>query len=263
VSGVASPSGEPRRPGRAHAAVTARESAGIGYLLRRSLRARRVRLLVTDGGEAVVTLPMRAPARLADDLVAARAAWIERHLSRIAAERAGHAARGPLGDGRIVDYAGEPHRLEVADLPAQARRSRIEHDDTHGCVLRAWMARADPRPLPSVLEAWLRREARDAVERRIAARAPQLGVSPSGVSIRDQRTRWGSASRQRRLSFSWRLVLAPPAVLDYVVVHELAHLADFSHSPRFWAKVRAVSPETDRARRWLRQHARELHWSLD
>ncbi len=264
MNAAAASTGSPAGRGvRAQAAVTAREAAGISYLLRRSTRARRVRLLVTNEGEAVVTLPMRAPARLADDLVAARTAWIGRHLSRIATERARLAARGPLGDGRLVDYAGEPHRLEVVALPPAARRSRIEHDDAAGTVLRAWIAAADLRPLADVLEAWLRREARDAVERRVAARAPQLRVSPAAVSIRDQRTRWGSASRHGRLSFSWRLILAPPAVLDYVVVHELAHLADFSHSARFWERVRAVAPETDRARRWLRQHARELHWSLD
>ncbi len=84
-----------------------------------------------------------------------------------------------------------------------------------------------------------------------------------GAAARRRADRWGSASRAGRLSFSWRLVLAPPAVLDYVVVHELAHLAVFGHPPRFWELVRSVVPEADRARRWLREHARELHWSLE
>jgi len=242
--------------------AVARETAGVRYLLRRSTRARRLRLVLDRDGIPLVTLPVRAPARLADEFVESRQDWIGRQRVRFAADRERHRARGPLGDGGTVDFSGQPHRLEVRG-PTTARRTRVEHDDTDGPVIRVWISRADERPLPVVLEAWLRREARGAIGRRLAARAPQLGVSPASVSIRDQRTRWGSASRRGRLSFSWRLVLAPPAVLDYVVVHELAHLVVFGHPPGFWTLVRSVVPDADRARRWLRDHARELHWSLE
>jgi predicted metal-dependent hydrolase len=239
-----------------------REAYGIPYRLRRSPRARRLRLVV-DGGELpVLTLPHGLPVQVADAFVLERRAWIARHLARVAAERARHLARGPLGDGGALDLSGRAHRLEVRMLPA-GRRSTVEHDDSDGPVLRVRLAPGDPRSLAVVLEAWLRRQARAAVERRIVARAPQLGVTPASIAIRDPRTRWGSASRRGRLSFSWRLVMAPPAVLDYVVVHELAHLAVFGHPPAFWALVRAQSPETDRARRWLRLHGRELHWALE
>jgi hypothetical protein len=114
-----------------------------------------------------------------------------------------------------------------------------------------------------ILERWLRAEARLLIDRRVAVRARDVGVTPVRVAVRDQRTRWGSASRAGTLSFSWRLALVPPAVLDYVVVHELAHLADFSHSPRFWARVRAVVPDADRARQWLRAHEGDLRHALD
>lgn len=239
----------------------ARESAGISYQLRRSTRARRLRLVVTDDGTARVTLPHRMPLRAADEFVAARAGWIERHRQRIAAERSRHAARGGLAHGATLVFAGQPHRLEVCR--GRGRRSTVEHRDEPSAAIRVTLGTGDSRSLAGVLEAWLRREARDAVERRIAARAPQLGVEPRTVTIRDQRTRWGSASRRGTLSFSWRLVLTPPPVLDYVVVHELAHLAVFGHAPAFWRLVEGVVPDASRARRWLREHARELHWSLD
>lgn len=235
-------------------------------MARRSPRARRLRLTVRDDGAVVVTLPLRAPMRAADDFVASRAGWIDRHRARLAAERARHEARGGARDGGWLAYGGVLHRLEVRTLPAGRRRSRVEHDEVaegaDPCI-RVWLAAGDKRTLPIILEGWLRGEARAAIERRIAARGPQVGVTPVAVAVRDQRTRWGSASRQGRLSFNWRLVLAPPAVLDYVVVHELAHLAELGHTTRFWRLVRDVLPEADRARRWLREHACELRWALE
>jgi len=109
----------------------------------------------------------------------------------------------------------------------------------------------------------LRGRARDAIQRAITRHASDLGVEAAGISIRDQRTRWGSASRARRLAFSWRLVLAPPEALDTVVIHELAHLRVFGHGPAFWALVASRRPDHRQWRRWLRDHALELHGALD
>ena len=114
-----------------------------------------------------------------------------------------------------------------------------------------------------LLEAWLRPRARTAIEREIRRHASALGVDPKAVSIRDQRTRWGSASREGRLAFSWRLVLAPPDALETVVVHELAHLRVFGHGPRFWALVATRRPDHKLWRKWLRDHSTELHGALD
>ena len=242
--------------------AVAREAAGVAYRLRRSPRARRLRLVLDGDGTPIVTLPARAPTRLADEFVVSRRDWIVRQRARFAAERAQHQARGRLGDGSMLVFSGQAHRLEVR-LLAGRRTTRIQHDDAVEATIRVWLSGADGGALAAALESWLRKEARAAIERRVAARAPQLGVSPAAVSIRDPRTRWGSASRRGRLSFSWRLVLAPPAVLDYVVVHELVHLAIFGHPPAFWALVRSLVPDASSARSWLREHARELHWSLE
>jgi hypothetical protein len=114
----------------------------------------------------------------------------------------------------------------------------------------------------AVLEAWLRDRARELIELEIARHARALGVQPAAVSVRDQRSRWGSASRRRRLSFSWRLVLAPPEALETVVVHELAHLRVFGHGPGFWELVAGRRPDHLVWRRWLRDHSHELHVAL-
>ena len=114
-----------------------------------------------------------------------------------------------------------------------------------------------------MLEAWFRDRARAAIDAAIAGHAAALNVAPAAVTVRDQRSRWGSASRKRRLSFSWRLVLAPPDALETVVIHELAHLRVFGHGPAFWALVASRRPDHLAWRRWLRTHSYELHAALE
>jgi hypothetical protein len=106
----------------------------------------------------------------------------------------------------------------------------------------------------AALTAWYRRRAAQVIARRVALYAPRIGVSPTRITIRDARTRWGSCSPTGALSFSWRLLMAPPAVLDYLVVHELCHLKRADHSPRFWALVEAHCPGFRARRAWLRDH---------
>ena len=235
----------------------------IEYTLRRSERARHTRLTIRPDGEIVVTLPSRAPERWAIDLVRARADWIDRHQARLSAARDRLAARPSLGAGRRVSLGGLEHEVEVVPLGDGRHRSRVVHDDADGPRIRLELATDEGRQPATVLEAWLRSEAREVILRRVAVRERDLEVQPASVAIRDQRSRWGSASRRGTLSFSWRLVMAPAAVLDYVVVHELAHLRRFGHGPEFWRIVRDAVPDADAARRWLRAHEAELRAALD
>jgi predicted metal-dependent hydrolase len=235
----------------------------IEYFIRRSARARRTRITVEQDGTVMVTLPMRAPERHASELVEARRAWLERHLVRIRRERARLRQRPELGAGREVSYAGEPHDVIAVTLPRSARRSRVSHHDRPYPTILIELATGDERPLGDILEAWLRAEAKRLIQRRVAVRARDLGVEPGRITVRDQRSRWGSASRTGTVSFSWRLVLAPAWVLDAIVVHELAHLVRFDHSARFWRLVGSVTPHGHEARRWLREHETELRAALD
>src|SRR5439155_691245 len=164
-----------------------------------------------------------------------RERWLRRHLDRFARERAELTARGRLGNGALVRYRGVLHALRIEPATGGVRRSTVTReggDRIDELVVR--IAVADRRPIQTVLTACLRERARAAIDRSIASHAPALGVTPAAISLRDPRTRWGSASRNGRLSFSWRLVLAPPEALETVVIHELAHLRVFGHGPRFW-----------------------------
>ena len=124
--------------------------------------------------------------------------------------------------------------------------------------VRAEQARLAP-PLSPADKARLAKEAKDRICERIALFAPRLGSRlPARVTIREQKTRWGSCSRKGNLNFNWKLIRAPQEALDYVVVHELCHLYEFNHSPGFWRMVESVLPDYGQWKRWLAQHGQNL-----
>lgn len=237
------------------------------YSVRRSARARHVRLTISAEGEAVVVLPPRAPLRAAAQLVELHEGWVRRQLARRGQERVRLDDRPALDDGRVLMVNGITHRVIVvghtgaAGRPPVTRSLFLAGDGVEGEFVV--LDRGAGPGVAERLEAWLRTEARSVLGERVVAAAPRLEVRPGAVSVRDQRTRWGSASRDGSLSFSWRLLLAPPFVLDAVVVHELAHLKIPGHSAAFWALARTHAPRTDEARRWLRAHHRELLAALE
>jgi predicted metal-dependent hydrolase len=240
----------------------------IPYVLRRSARSRRLRITIDPEQGLVVTVPLATrrgwarPERLIDDFLREREPWIRRHLDRQARERAELVARGGLADGAAIRYRGDLHRLRVASA-ASGRRSTVTRIVTvGGPELRVALVARDRDRAGRVLDAWFREQARFAIDATILDHAAALGVTPATVALRDPRSRWGSASRQGRLMFSWRLVLAPPEALETVVVHELAHLRVFGHGPRFWAVVASRRADHLVWRRWLRAHSLELHGAL-
>jgi predicted metal-dependent hydrolase len=251
------------------AAMASLAGGPLPYILRRSPRSRGLRVLIDPVRGVVVTVPAAGrrgwtePSRHVNAFLAEREPWLRRHLDRQARERAELAARGGLEDGATIRLRGELHRLRLQPARAGARRSVVERiggTDEDELIVR--LASADRRPIATVLEAWLKARARTALDREIRRHAAALEVEPVAVSVRDQRTRWGSASRQGRLAFSWRLILAPPGALETVVIHELAHLRVFGHGPRFWAVVASRRPDHAVWRRWLREHSTELHGAL-
>jgi predicted metal-dependent hydrolase len=261
-----------------HRSVTVSETAAtlhlpcgpLDYTLRRSPRSRGLRVVIHPDRGVVVTVPSSGrrgwadPDRHIRPFLVEREPWLRRHLDQHARDRAELAARGGLRDGAEFRFRGELHRLRILASPPGTKRSSIERVGglfQDELVIRRSVG--DHRSTATILEAWLKPQARVEIERAIARHATALAVSPGAITVRDQRTRWGSASRQGRLAFSWRLILAPPEALDTVVVHELAHLRIFGHGPRFWAVVATRRPDHLVWRRWLRDHSMELHGALD
>jgi len=216
-------------------------TADLPYRVRRSDRARRVRVRVDARGEVEVVLPRRSPERAAAAAVVELRPWIERRLAEASAARATVAARGAA-----VPYLGR----ELALRPEQGR-SRVHRRDD---VL---LVPGDERA-PAAIERWYRRAAEREIAPRLDAAVAALGASYSKLTIRNQRTRWGSCSATGALSFNWRLLLAPERVLDYVVWHEACHLRVMDHSTDFWTLVRRHCPGYEDDRRWLRRHGTTL-----
>lgn len=244
----------------------------IDYVVRRSPRSRRLRVTIDPLAGVIVSLPPSTrrgwarPEPMVESFLREREAWLRRHLTSHERQRAELAERGGITDGARIRFRGEMHRLRLvpaADAGSSARRSRVTRDGgADGDELVVRLAAGDRRAASDVLVDWFRDRARTALEREIAVHAPALKVEPAGFGVRDPRSRWGSASREGRLSFSWRLVLAPPQALETVVVHELAHLRYFGHGPRFWGLVASRRPDHVEWRRWLAAHSLELHGAL-
>lgn len=252
------------------AAVARLPGGRLDYVLRRSPRATRLRVMVHPRRGVVVTVPSgRGWARATgpvEDFLRDRESWIRGHLGRQDAVRERLETRPALGDGREVPYLGVPHRVRLASPPPGARGSRVvrrrdEQDGRDELVVE--QAARDARPVETILEAWFRVRAREAIEAAVRHHADALGVTPSRITIRDTTSRWGSCSRRGALSFSWRLVLAPAEALDAVAAHEVCHLLVFGHGPRFLALLDSRVPDHVLWRRWLRRHSAELHAALD
>jgi len=198
-----------------------------------------------------VVVPRRLSLDEVEPFVEEKRAWIERTLRRMReAEAANPPAR--LEDGGEVPYLDE--RL-VLSVRVEPRRKRA-HVVRRGGILRARVARrAD---LPDALERWYRREARSEIEPRLGAAVARGGTPYTTLSIRGQKTRWASCSSSGAMSFNWRLLLGPEAILDYVVEHEVAHLELHDHSARFWRLLESRSPDYREHERWLRRNGQTL-----
>jgi predicted metal-dependent hydrolase len=255
-----------RSAGRAFEAPLVADLPGgpIPFTLRHSPRARGLRVVLHPDRGVVVTVPARAGRRDGERhavaFLAEREPWLRRHLGRQAALVAELAARGGATHGGLIPFRGRLRRIRVVPAVSGIRRSNVVAFADELVIHRV---ASDRRSDASILERWLREEAREAIADAVAAHADALGVQPAVVAMRDPRTRWGSASRSGRLSFSWRLLLAPPEALETVVIHELAHLRVFGHGPAFWALVASRRPDHRVWRLWLQDHSTELHTALD
>jgi predicted metal-dependent hydrolase len=214
-------------------------------VLRRSPRARHYRLAVRRDGAAVLTIPARGSEREARRFLATQFAWLERTRERM--RRLPRAPQHWLV-GTTVLHRGEWR--EILRAPGEPPRVTLGAD-----VYRVRRLDGDLRP---TLEAHFRRQAAVEIVARTWELAARHGADVKHVAIRNQRTRWGSCSASGSISLNWRLLQAPAFVADYIVIHELMHLREMNHSPRFWAQVARACPEWERAEQWLKRHGSVL-----
>jgi predicted metal-dependent hydrolase len=231
-------SGTARRVSYTAASVPSEQ---LAYAVRRSTRARRVRVVVDPLRGVEVVLPSSAPERAAAEAVREMAPWIQRRLAHADAIR-----------DELERRDGIPYLGQTLTPVAQVGRRRVHRRGDRLLVPEGEDTARE------ALERWFRRVARQEVVPRLDRAVSALGCTYRDVTIRGQRTRWGSCSATGRLSFNWRLLLAPPEILDYVIWHEACHLRVMDHSRRFWGLLERHRPSYAEERRWLRDHGAML-----
>ena len=192
---------------------------------------RSIQIHIADGGEIMVRAPWWMPQPYIEQFVSKHQLWIKRRLTELTKR----STPSLLTMGQ-VQYLGTRYPLIFAEinenLTERLKRLKAEH--------------------------WYKSQARELIHARIDHYKAELGVTPGLVSLRNQKSRWGSCSAKGNLSFSWRLIMAPSEIVDYVVVHELAHIAHHNHSKTFWALVAKACPQFKKHRQWLKVHGDQL-----
>ncbi len=216
----------------------------IAYRVIRSAgRVRTVGLRLGPDHSVVVRAPLAVSEAFIAEFVSGRAAWIR---ARRAAEPVTSTAP-PLADGDTVPFLGQPHTVHV--VPGRGRRASLTRAD--GAITIALPAANAPGDIERAVVRWLTGEAQHELTEATVRWGPRLGVSPKAVLVRNQRTRWGSCAADGVIRYNWRLVLLAPELMDFVVVHELAHLLEANHSPHFWAHVERLLPDYRERRKAL------------
>ena len=228
----------------------------VDYVLTRPKSAKKLRMRIGPN-LVTVALPADRDTSEVEPFLHDNTAWITAQLARTDTLRELHRPR-LVPQGEIL-YRGKPLKVVVEERSAMRGAARVILEETRIVIVRSANSRTPPR---RTLENWLRKEARSAIETELERVTQKLNCHPNRVYLMDQRTKWGNCSAKGNLSFSWRLMMAPPSVLRYLVTHEAVHLVVPDHSRKFWLTVQSLCPETERARQWLCANAERLRPDL-
>jgi len=209
-------------------------------------RRRTIALEVTPAATLVVRAPLRAPAAFIDEMIRQKSAWILRKMDEMKQRPA--SPFHEYAEGEMFLYLGRAYPLHFVD----DRSITIERSD------RLYVSRMLLPDIRKLMKRWYIDEARKELQARCMWFSLKTGHVPATVSITDARHRWGSCTHKGGLNFSWRLVQAPPDIIDYVVVHELVHISQPDHSKQFWEKVQKILPDYKQRRKWLRENEQLL-----
>ncbi|MFX4262271.1 M48 family metallopeptidase [Pelotomaculum propionicicum] len=222
----------------------------VSYLLKRSERAKNLRIKVDMENGLVVTVPSQFDSSILGSILKEKQGWILDKLEYFAQQRQSPSGKQP---GRYVLYRGREYRVEVQIQKTPACAVEIVDDK-----IVVTLDEGSGNDSAAVLERWLKSMARLLINQRIRVVNSVLKLRFNRVAIRGQKTRWGSCSQLGNLNFNWRLVMAPLQVMDYIVAHELLHLVEPNHSKKFWALVENVCPDYKSCRDWLKKNGHRL-----
>jgi predicted metal-dependent hydrolase len=228
----------------------------VSYTLKRSTKAKLIWLDIKRQTGLTVTLPSFYNIKYLQEYLEINAAWIIRNLARYCSEIPAIPELCPR-TANTISYLGKSFKVMQIKTCQGAPSVKLEQNQ-----LTVNLRPSDKNLSAPELEQWLKTQASLLINSKVNQFSTRIGVLYNRITIRDQRSRWGSCSCRKNLNFNWRLIMAPEPVLDYVIIHELCHLKEMSHSKKFWTLVSKHCPDWHERRNWLDDHCIELNARL-
>ncbi|MGH1349959.1 MAG: M48 family metallopeptidase [Methyloligellaceae bacterium] len=220
--------------------------------MKRNSRARRFILRINESRREVnLTIPEQSSEKAALDFLNRNHEWVKSRLEKLP-------ACTPFQEGAVIPLRGISYQIHFVEKNSDNRIVRVYRSFVADEMPKLFVAGLKDHA-PRRLKDWLKKQARIDLKKQVDYHAARLALTPKRLTVRDQKSRWGSCSSTGALAFSWRLILAPEKVLDYVAAHEVAHLQEMNHGPDFWKLVKRTMPDYERAQEWLREHGAGLH----
>src|SRR4030042_6011968 len=227
----------------------------VSYTLKRSARARCARLEIRQATGLTIVIPKSYNITHISELLRKKKRWILNNLARYSRARAPATAK-ELKNGDFIPYLGRELKLITQQNEGNAISAKLERNK-----LIISLGNKNSK-LELILEQWYRMQADQLIKEKAAKLSTEFGLNYNRVTIRGQKSRWGSCAPKGNLGFNWKLVMTPEPVIDYVITHELFHLKEMNHTKRFWKLVAEHCPRWRERRKWLKQHEAELNARL-
>lgn len=216
--------------------------------VKRMAKARRFTLRISAVTRAVtLTMPLRSSFEQAHDFALRHGGWIADRLNQFADDIL-------IAPGAEIPFRGVSHKIIHREQKRGTVWVELDHERTPQLIVAGASDHVSRR-----VRDFLKKEARRMIDQAVQGYTNSLGIPARRITLKDTRSRWGSCSADGRLNFSWRLILAPPEILDYLAAHEVAHLKELNHSPHFWSIVASLYPDYRKAEAWLKRHGASLH----
>lgn len=228
------------------------------YQIRRSLKVSRARIVVKPGQVEIVA-PWEVPEHKLHKFVHAKQAWVTQALKKMAGSNPGQHKFAPNRciSGELLTYRGQQY--EITLQPSKLKRIKIEFNEGFKIYLPESMQAQDAQTeIKIAIIRWLKKEVKIDVEYYVNLHATKQQLLPRSIAIKTQKSRWGSCGIKNDININWLLLMAPPEVLEYVIVHELCHIREKNHSAQFWDLVGQHLPDFKLRRQWLKKHGRSL-----
>lgn len=223
------------------------------HLIRSKKRRKTLSLHIKENGGVVLSVPYDTPKGEIERFIKAKESWVIKKLSE--KERSIRESKKTFIPGETFLYLGESYPLEIREPDHQDPPLKLSFGKfilDQGCIMEA----------SHLFIRWYKKEAQETIAGRADYYSHRLFLFPKAIRITNAQSRWGSCSRDNRLSFSWRVIMAPLAIVDYILIHELAHIKEKNHSRSFWAYLEAILPDYKRRRLWLKENSHRLRFSF-